>query len=238
MRARMMIILASATGLFLATGAAHAQTVTCTPITSLPYTINNAGPFCLTGNLSTSLAGDAITVGFSGAVLDLNGYRIIYTGSSSSGSTGVSVPAGHPNVVIRNGLISSFRVGVETSSAGTIVEDLRIYFEGYSGNGVDVLEGADGTVLRRNYIRNADMGVNVSASSVRIIDNDFYGPSTSPYTGGVTAFTDNTFVLGNRFGRLYQGIRYNTGITGKYRDNIMSNVTVPYFGGTDAGNND
>jgi len=52
--------------------------------------------------------------------------------------------------------------------------------------------------------------------------------------------TANAIVEGNRLGRLASGIWFNplTQATGKYRDNITTNVTIPYTGGTDAGNND
>ena len=236
MRIPMMIVVTLATALCWG-GRASAQTVTCTPITSLPFTINDAGAFCLTGNLSYSSSGAAITINYSGAVLDLNGYRLLYNGTATSGSQGVKVLAGHPNVVIRNGLISSFQAAVDTFSAGTIVEDTRLYPAGVTSNGVIIEDGADGTIVRRNYIRNADAAVNVFANSARIVENDIYG-ADSTYDQGITVFSTNAFIVGNRFSRLTWAIYFSNGASGKYRDNLTLNVTTPFLGGSDAGNND
>jgi len=104
MRIPAMIVMTLATAFSLGSRAASAQTVTCTPVTSLPFTITTGGPFCLTGNLSYSKnVIPAITIDVSGAVLDLNGYSLIYSGTNPTSLDGVKVLSGHSGAVIRNG---------------------------------------------------------------------------------------------------------------------------------------
>ena len=48
----------------------------------------------------------------------------------------------------------------------------------------------------------------------------------------------NNLVLGNRISTVTFGVRWVDLANGKYRDNITVTVITPYFGDTDAGNND
>lgn len=244
MRAQRIAALALNLGLLFCSALARAQ---CSPITSVPTVISTSGAYCLTANLSTStIHATAITVNASGIVLDFQGFRLMWTGSTSSLNPGISVQAGNSNVTIRNGLISGFDVGIDSSGAGTIVEDMRM-----NNNilGIAVRFGGEGTIIRRNSIRLGN-GIKVDGSnadaanngSIRILDNDIFGPdivSGAPGFNGLHIQSKNAFVVGNRLGRLYSGIWFDplTQASGKYRDNLTTNVTVPYVGGTDAGNN-
>lgn len=49
--------------------------------------------------------------------------------------------------------------------------------------------------------------------------------------------SEDVLVTGNHISGVYRGVRFLQSIPGKYRDNITSGVEEPYFGGTDAGNN-
>ena len=58
-------------------GAASAETVNCTAITSVPYTITTPGLYCLTSDLSTAMSsGNAITIQANSVVLELNSHKI------------------------------------------------------------------------------------------------------------------------------------------------------------------
>ena len=59
-----------------------------TPISSLPYTINTAGSYYLTKNLSVT-SGDGITISVDKVALDLNGFTISSNAASATG-TGIS----------------------------------------------------------------------------------------------------------------------------------------------------
>jgi hypothetical protein len=84
-----------------------------TPISSVPYTISQAGSFYLTKNLNVT-SGDAITISTSGVTLDLNGFTISST-ASSAGGTGALLGSAIQNVAILNGHIK----GGVTYNAGS-----------------------------------------------------------------------------------------------------------------------
>jgi hypothetical protein len=235
MRIPAMIAVTLAALLSLGSRAASAQT--CTSITSLPYTINAAGRFCLTGDLSYSNgagAAPAITVDHDSVVLDFNGYRLLYNGTSPSSNDGVQILSGHPGVVVRNGVISSFLTAIETSSGGTIVEDMRPNLTGY---GVIVQFGAAGVVIRHNQFRTMTWAaVATFGNATRVLDNDIEGKDAAS-SQGVIVEGLNAFVVGNRMNQLSFGVAFNSAGTGKYRDNLTGNVGTSYSGGTSAGNN-
>jgi len=235
MRIPTMIVMTLATAFSLGNRAASAQTVTCTPITSLPFNITTAGPFCLTGNLSYSKnVITAITIDASGAVLDFNGYRLVYSGTSTSALDGVKVLPDHSGVVIRNGVISDFVTAIEIESNAVIVEDMRTTYTTYA---VVVQDGAAGVIIRRNLFFNVSQGVISYGNSIRVIDNDIVGKDMNSY--GMFLSGLNAFVVGNRLNQMAYGVLFDTRGTGKYRDNVASNIaTTSYSGGTNAGNND
>ena len=118
-----------------------------TPISSVPFTINTAGSYYLTGNLSVT-TGNAILISVDDVTLDLNGFTISSTAATASG-TAISIPSGaKDNVTIRNGHIrgtttfsggtfttGGFQHGVRavTASANIRVTDLRIFGMALSG---------------------------------------------------------------------------------------------------------
>ena len=232
--------------LLLFGSASYAQ---CVPIAFAPTTISTSGAYCVTANLSSAtIHAPAISVNASSVTLDFQGFRLRWTGSTSSGVAGVSIQPNKLNVTVRNGLVSGFTTGIESSAAGTIVEDMRL---NNNDLGVAIRVGGEGSIIRRNSIRLGN-GIQVEGSndpsdvantgSVRIVDNDIFGPETaqgSNGSNGIYIQSKNAFVVGNRLGRLYTGIWFDVlrQATGKYRDNLNTNVTTPYQGGTDVGNN-
>jgi hypothetical protein len=210
----------------------------------VPAIISTSGVHCFTGNLThTSVHAPAITVSTAAVVIDFNGFKLGWSGSVSSGNPAIEIET--VNVTIRNGLITGFEVGVQTTGDGTVVEDMRFHSNDLA---ISLGEGAEGGLIRRNYIRLGN-GIYVAGStlgdtgngSTRIIDNDIHGPASGDVGyNGMHIQARNAIVERNRLGRLYSGIWFDplTQATGKYRDNITTNVTIPYLGGTDAGNND
>ena len=130
----------------LAPGFAAAQSPGCTfEFTSLPYTINSSGTYCLKNTMFTNLAsGAAITVGGGYQVtVDLRGFALINAAAGPS-STAVGVQGSNKsNVTVRNGRIQSFRSGVTLdgpSSYSNVVENVQVDSPHYvgivlSGNG-------------------------------------------------------------------------------------------------------
>ena len=78
------------------TATAQAETVNCTPITTLPAVITVQGIYCLTGNLSTAMtSGNAIEIQTNNVVLDLNGFKLGgLAAGSGTGAAGIGIEFG------------------------------------------------------------------------------------------------------------------------------------------------
>lgn len=165
---------------------AHAETVNCTAITSLPYVISTQGVYCFTGNLSAGMTfGKAIDIQTNNVTIDMNGFKL---GNLSAGSgTNASGIWAHnrKNITIRNGTIRGFFAGVFLrdstgvfSSGGHLVEDIRANGNKYYGLRV---EGAD-NIVRRNhvistggstyYANSFSYGIHTYGPNVRILNNN------------------------------------------------------------------
>ena len=142
--------------LMLSVATVQAETIDCTAITSLPYTINAQGVYCLTGHLATNMAtGNAITINVNNVILDLNGYKI---GNLAAGNTTTAygIYAYHrQNITIKNGTIRGFHRGIIltddspwTTSQGHVVENVRADMNFFVGIQVD----GRGNVIRDNTV--------------------------------------------------------------------------------------
>jgi hypothetical protein len=209
----------------------------CTPITSVPVTITTSGVYCLTGNLTLAApSAPAITVSANSVVIDFHGYRL--NSGTTAPLSGVGIRVDTPHATVRNGHIVGFSVGVFSFAKATIVEDMRLSNNHQSG--VDS-EGLD-TVVRRNVCVLNELAncIRIGAGGSRVVDNDIAGV---PEGGGTGIFISglNAFVVGNRLTRLSVGIQFGAYGSGKYRDNLTSNVREPFVtgggAGIDVGNN-
>jgi len=261
---------------------AQAETINCTPIASLPYTISTQGVYCLKGNLGTDMAmGNAIEIATNNVVLDLNGFKLGgLAAGPSTWATGIYADQ-RQNIVIRNGTVRGFFHGIflgdygsMTTSQGHLVEDIRADMN----KSVGIWVRGQGNILRNNQIVDTggstvstdfSFGIMVEGPGNRVINNDIYETKEQGTPAGATGISlhngkssviennrvgnqnlgtletygiyieydsDNTFVVNNRIATMTYGIWYNGG-TGKYRGNMTRNVTTPYTGGSDAGNN-
>ena len=116
-----------------------------------------------------------------------------------------------------------------------------------SANGLYVF-GAGARVLNNDVVDTFGMGT-FGAYSIFVlgpgivVENNRVSNSTLPVSGTSTGIepgdsnTKDTLVVNNRLTTLTNGIVYAGGATGKYRDNLTSNVTTPFINGTNAGNN-
>jgi len=112
-----------------------------TPISSLPYIINDAGSYYLTQSLTGSSGSDGITINADNVTLDMAGFSMVGMPGSLSG-----IQLGSPryNVAIRNGTIELWdEDGIDGDGArNCLYEDLRI-------------QNNDGTGLRMGYASRA-----------------------------------------------------------------------------------
>ena len=236
-----VLVLASA-------GPAAAQSPGCTfEFTSLPYTINSSGTYCLKNTMFTNLAsGAAITVGGGyQVVVDLRGYALINVPSTTSTAVGVQ-GIGKSNVTVRNGRIHGFRIGVnldttpDVESGGNVVEDVQVDLARFAGIMIDgfghqvrnctvTRYGAEGSGLA--------IGIQVSGEG-NLIEGNLVAKSLSQNGRGIFAYGTNHEVVGNRvLNPLNYGLFLANSPTTKYRDNLVTGAFTGYDGGTDAGNN-
>src|SRR6185369_9088939 len=92
----------------------------CTAINSLPKTISSSGNYCLTGNMTTTTTGTAISINASNVVLDLADFEIRNTQTGSGAGIGYNGVNGQiRNIAIRNGRVIGFNNGVMFHRPGT-----------------------------------------------------------------------------------------------------------------------
>ena len=156
---------------------AQAETVDCTPVTSLPVTISAQGIYCLTGNLATSqTSGNAITINANNVTLDLNGWKV---GGQAAGpgtmATGIYSEAA--NVTVKNGIVRGFIAGVSLRGRGATVQGITadqntrvgIYVEGQGSlvQGNQVVDTGGSTEAQNS----SAMGIGVMGSGSLVQNN-------------------------------------------------------------------
>lgn len=210
-----------------------------------PYTISAPGYYLLTDNVvKTALDGNvaAIVISASNVTLDLGGYSIegpgICSRNASTGAitcnghvpgSGIQESGGNTNVEIRNGTVHGFFNGISTTATGTVLKQLTIYDNAFSG------ASAIGDVSRIENvtaIRNGSTGITVqNNSTVQACDasqNDDYGIIANLASAVVFSST-----MGNRLG----GMSLNPQAVFS-ANNVLDNFgTDPVFGGIDGGGN-
>ena len=231
----------------------RAETVNCTAITSLPAVITVQGIYCFTGHLNTAMtSGNAIDIQTNNVVLDLNGFKL---GGLAAG-TGTHAFGIHAlnrqNITIKNGTIRGFSTGITLTnngaSQGHVIEDIRADQNTIVGISVD----GDGNIIRNNQVVSTGggtccgaildgFGIHVFGTSARVLNNDVI----SVVKLGATALAwgirfnacSGCLAVNNRVTEADKGIEYFSGATGKFRDNVTFDVTTPFTGGTNIGNN-
>ena len=200
---------------------ARAETINCTPITSLPATIDTQGLYCLTGNLSTSqTAGTAITITANNVTLDLNGWKVGGQGAGT-GTLAYGIYSSAVNVTIKNGIVRGFYVGIELDGRGSVVQDMLAD----QNTRVGILVEGDGAVVEHNQV--VDTGGSTSSANVN---------AYAIYAGGIGSTVSNNMVsgliatgVGNEW-----GIDVN-GANSTVRDNVIGDAAKPTGGGTSYG---
>ena len=245
--ASLLVLLA----LVLIVAPAQAETTNCTAITSLPAVITVQGIYCFTGHLNTAITtGDAIDIRTNNVIVDLNGFKL---GGLAAGpgtfANGIHA-SDRQNITIKNGTIRGFFAGIRLqapgASQGHVVEDIRADQNTYIGIQVS---GA-GNIVRNNQVVatggttccGADAsptGIRVIGTGPRVLNNDVITVTeqgTGIARGILVGISIGALVVNNRITEADRGIEYDAS-TGKYRDNVTFDVTTPYTGGTNIGNN-
>ena len=257
-----------------------AETIDCTPITTLPTIITIQGIYCFNGNLATSISsGNAIEIQTNNVTIDLNGWKLGGLAAGVGTQTKGIYAWQRKNITIRNGTIRGFYLGIYlqdsppyVTSQGHLIEDIRADQNTFIG--MQVM--GRGSTVRRNQV--VDTGGSTENSyaygfilygpGVRALNNDISGTAATAVADAnglylskangavvegnriddVSSGTGNTYGMyinssndvlaaGNRITSAANGIVYTGGSTGKYMDNLTSNVFTAFAGGTSVGTN-
>lgn len=216
--ARLTLVLLMAT---LATSV-QAETINCTPITTLPATITAQGIYCLTGNLATSQSsGNAITINAPNVTIDLNGWKIGGQGAGT-GTQAYGIYSTANNIIIKNGIVRGFYVGINLTGSGAVVLDMLADSNTYAGIYVTGL----GALVEHNQVVNTGGStITNGVSAVGIEANGNSSTVSDNMVSGITA-TGTASEAG-------------IGVVGSYstvRNNVVSNTALPSLG-TSAGIN-
>ena len=197
-----------------------------TPISSLPFTINDSGSYYLTRSLEfTASTGDAITIAAGNVTVDLNGFTLSSVDAVTG--NGIRVTSGR-NIAIKNGVIAGtttvvitgpdavtptwtitpggFSKGVVANTANVQLEHLRI-----SGCRQDGLDAGLAVVDHVSATQNGSDGISAGLGTVT---NSI---ATTNGSIGISASTiTNSYANGNK----------GTGISG----NAVTNCSATYNG--------
>jgi Periplasmic copper-binding protein (NosD) len=128
-----------------------------TPITSLPYTINQPGNYYLTGNLTMPTSGVGITINANDVTLDLGGFMLEGNGVGNEAVYFAPQFGGDlwHSITVRNGGAHGWtQYGFELDGANAIIaEDLQAY-----GNNVGIIV-KNGTLTNCSADFNTNVGV-------------------------------------------------------------------------------
>ena len=200
------------------TAPAHAETVGCTPIPSLPAVITVPGVYCFTGDLITAqVSGNAIEIQANQVIIDLNGHRL-GGGLAGLGTQATGIYAsGRMNITIKNGTVRGFFYGIwlddvspYTTSQGHVIEDIRadlntVYGIRISGNG-NIIRNNQVVATGGSPVNAADaIGIEVNGPGARVLNNDV--TEVAAQTGGTALGislrnASNSVLAGNRIGSL------------------------------------
>jgi Right handed beta helix region len=134
---------------------AVAETTDCVPITSVPWAITSPGVYCLKSDLTfVGTSGTAIRIDASNVTLDLNRHLLGNVAGGQPTSAGGIVVYQQSNVVIKNGSIQGFNLGVLLSDAPpfTATQSNRIEDIITMGASIGFLVAGQGNVLVHNEV--------------------------------------------------------------------------------------
>jgi hypothetical protein len=192
-----------------------AETLNCTPVTSLPAVISTQGLYCLTGNLATAqTSGDAITITANNVTLDLNGWKVGGQ-AAGTGTNAYGIYSAAANVTIKNGIVRGFLVGIELDGRGATVQGITA--DQNTNVGINVQ--GQGSVVQGNQV--VDTGGSTVAASV---------PAAGIVTYGSGSLIQNNLVSGltaTGSGGEYGIFVGNSATQSTARGNIVSDTARP-----------
>jgi hypothetical protein len=165
-----------------------------TPISSLPFTISQPGYYYVTRPITAAASQDGITVLTSNVTIDLNGFTL--TGGSTPGD-GITI-AGFRNVVIQNGAVRAWDIGIDALGCG----NCRIErVQASSNQNLGIKAGQNSTVQ--------DCNVSLNILAAMIVQQATVRNCTFSENGGPVTVHSNSLIEGNRFSVNTTGVLFD-----------------------------
>ena len=214
-----------------------------TPITG-PTTISTSGHYYFTRDINSGLA-NPIIIAANNVTLDLNGFKL--AGGDNVGSTGIIVPAASPaweNIVMRNGTVRDFHVGIDANSGARVrIESVRVL-----SNIRGVMLGIESAISGCHVAYNSEHGViTLAGISSVIVENCRVGPNGNigVQFGGANSLITDSYIVGNASGLDVQMLGSRNVVRDSYvgfvsldgpRNVSMDNACVLGHGNNNVGN--
>ncbi len=103
----------------------HAVGEKRTPISSIPFSITQPGSYYLTGNLSTALAVDGISIDAKNVTIDLNGFRMTGNGAGLKAIHITNANVTTETLVVKNGTMTGWQMAIGGDSASIIAGSIE-----------------------------------------------------------------------------------------------------------------
>lgn len=173
-----------------------------TPVSSLPFNITSSGAYYLTTNLTGAAGENGITIRIDHVTLDLNGYVL---GGATDALKGIVVAGARKNIVIQNGTVSNWSLGVDASNASNCqFESLRVF----ENNGAGLIAGVHSIINR--CVSHANAGVGIQAGDDAVLNQS---STTANLAGGIVTGSNSSIVDCKAKGNSREGIHAESGST-------------------------
>jgi nitrous oxidase accessory protein NosD len=201
-----------------------------TVIDHVPYAITAPGEYELKSDLTASDT-DGIDVQAENVVVDFNGFSLTQT-QEQAFVAGIIIEDNVSNVILRNGTVSGFAVGVSVSGTRCKVQDLRVL--GNFAVGVKVNSGDNNAVLNCFVIGpgrtgdNQSLGIYLAGPSGTLVKGNHVSAWRQAIVsdgGSGNAFIQN-YVANSKY-----GLQLSRSPNDYYQSNVVTNCTTAFLGG-------
>ena len=159
------------------------------------FVIGSPGSYCLTTNIIGVSGKDGIDIDANNVTLDLNGFSVVGVSGSLSG-----INTAFANVVIRNGIVSQWTNGVDSTGMNVTIQGLTVCSNAFYG--IEVT-GNNSVVIGNNVAGNnvsnttGYAGILASGSDNLVQNNHVVATSGGTSAVGIFALGSGTVVIQN-----------------------------------------
>ena len=199
----------------------------CTPISSVPFVISEAGVYCLKSNLGwSSYGGNAISIEADNVVVDLAGWTLDGEGAGPlNGAIGIYAEK-RKNITIRNGTIRGFNYGIRLEELdpdfGDSARHLIEYIHAVNNIAAGIRAVGLDIVARHNRVTGTGdsdypstvVGLGIFGLGCRVLDNDVTDTSgNTAIVAGIFMNSCEDAVISNNRVTIVNNANQDTGTT-------------------------